>query len=121
MGGFGGDAGRFGFQLPMDRERQEERYVEASERHREERAEQEARAYHHLPIARPMPVGWSEGADGAWTSAGVDAHRWEVFCAECGDMDGPADRQPPFVQRLRGPYQHEHHARGVAKRHAEQY
>lgn len=113
--------GRFGFELPMDRERREQAYVERSERHREERAEREAQEYHHLPIARPMPTGWTRAADGGWTSAGVDAHLWEVFCAECGDTDGPADQQSPFIQQLRGPYRHEHHARRVAKKHEEEY
>lgn len=113
--------GRFGFELPMDRERDEQAYLARSERHREARAEREAQEYHHLPIVRQMPTGWTKAADGTWSSTGIDEHLWEVFCAECGDSDGPANEQPPLLQQLRGPYRHEHHAHRVAKRHEEEY
>lgn len=87
----------------------------------EEAAEEARYEYHHLPTVRPMPVGWTRAADGTWASSGVDDQLWEVFCAECGDFDGPADQQSPDVQKLRGPYSREHHAHRVAKEHAEQY
>lgn len=75
--------------------------------------------YHHLPMARPRRVGWSRNPDGTWAAAGEDGQLWEVFCAECGDSDGPAEGQPPEVQKLRGPYKNERLARRAARRHAE--
>lgn len=90
---------------------------------RQQEEEREADApfhYHHLPIARPMRVGWARRPDGKWAHAGEDDRFWEVFCAECGDSDGPAEQQPPELQKLRGPYRSERLARRAAKRHAEQ-
>ena len=70
----------------------------------------------HYPYARRLRVGWTRTPSG-WAYASEDDHLWEVFCAECGDTDGPADRQSPEVQRLRGPYESEHRAKHVADRH----
>jgi hypothetical protein len=72
---------------------------------------------HHYPYARHVRTGWKQDADGAWSHEGEDAHLWEVFCAECGDTDGPAQLQSPEVQTLRGPYQGEHRAKHAATRH----
>ena len=40
-----------------------------------------------------------------------------MFCAECGDTDGPAENQTQPIQRLRGPYAHEHKAKHAAQKH----
>jgi hypothetical protein len=61
-------------------------------------------------------LGWADSADG-WKWESEDPRLWEVFCAECGDRDGPADIQEPAVRELRGPYRSEHHARHVATAH----
>ena len=60
--------------------------------------------YGHFPYARPLRLGWQHDATGKWNSPSEDHKLWEVFCAECGDTDGPADQQSQAVQRLRGPY-----------------
>ncbi len=73
----------------------------------------------HFPYARPLRLGWQQDASGQWTAASEDHKLWEVFCAECGDTDGPADQQSPVVQRLRGPYQSEHRAKHAATKHFE--
>lgn len=73
--------------------------------------------HRHFPYARRVRHGWARAVDGHWTWAAEDPRLWEVFCAQCGDADGPAEGQSPEVQRLRGPYPGEHHARRVATRH----
>lgn len=73
--------------------------------------------HHHFPYARRLRLGWRHDADGRWISDQEDERWWEVFCAECGDTDGPAENQAAPVQRLRGPYGHEHKAKHVAQKH----
>ena len=58
----------------------------------------------HFPYARRLRLDWTQAQDGSWHHADKDdPHRWEVVCAQCGDIDGPADRQPgprdPFEAR----------------------
>ena len=72
---------------------------------------------HHFPYARRVRLHWSQLPNGTWSFDGEDDHLWEVFCAECGDTDGPADLQSEGVQKLRGPYQGEHKARRAATHH----
>jgi hypothetical protein len=71
----------------------------------------------HYPYARPVRDGWHRDAGGHWAYDTVDEHQWEVFCAECGDTDGPAADQAPGVQELRGPYRGKHQAKHVADKH----
>ena len=71
----------------------------------------------HFPYARPVRLGWRREANGHGAYDMADEHLWEVFCAECGDADGPAEDQTPAVQELRGPYRGKHHARRVADKH----
>lgn len=74
----------------------------------------------HYPYARPLHLVWQHDASGQWATAAEDPKRWEVFCAECGDTDGPADQQSAAVQRLRGPYSSEHKAKHAATEHFDQ-
>jgi hypothetical protein len=76
---------------------------------------------HHFPYARRLRLAWRHEADGRWTSDGEDERLWEVFCAECGDADGPAVNQTEPIQRLRGPYSSEHKAKHAAKKHFDEY
>ena len=76
-----------------------------------------ANAHHHFPYARRVRRGWRLNPDGHWISDHEDERLWEVFCAECGDMDGPVENQTEMVQRLRGPYSHEHKAKHTARKH----
>jgi hypothetical protein len=71
----------------------------------------------HYPYARQVRTGWHRDAAGSWAYDGVDDHLWEVFCAECGDTDGPAEDQEPAVRQLRGPYGNKRHAEHAATRH----
>lgn len=73
--------------------------------------------HHHFPHARPQRLGWRSDADGRWVADREDKRLWEVFCAECGDTDGPPENQTEAVQRLRGPYSHEHEAKHAAEKH----
>ena len=73
--------------------------------------------HHHFPYARRLRLGWRHDADGRWISDQEDKRLWEVFCAECGDTDGPAENQTEPIQRLRGPYSHEHIAKHAAQKH----
>lgn len=82
-----------------------------------EQAEATSGDHHHFPYARRVRLHWTKLPDGTWDFDGEDEHLWEVFCAECGDTDGPADLQPEVVQRLRGPYKGEHKARKMATHH----
>ena len=75
----------------------------------------------HYPYARPVRHGWRRDAGGHWAYDTVDEHQWEVFCAECGDTDGPAADQAPAVQELRGPYRGKHRAKHVADKHFRAY
>ena len=71
----------------------------------------------HFPYARRLRLAWRQDADGHWTSDQEDKRLWEVFCAECGDTDGPAENQTEPIQRLRGPYSNEHKAKHAAEKH----
>jgi hypothetical protein len=73
--------------------------------------------HHHFPYARRLRLGWRHDADGRWISDQEDKRLWEVFCAECGDTDGPPENQTEPIQRLRGPYSHEHNAKHAAQKH----
>jgi hypothetical protein len=76
-----------------------------------------ADAHRHFPYARRLLLDWHHDQGGPWISGGEDQRRWEVFCAECGDTDGPADTQTEPVRRLRGPYPSERKARHAAQKH----
>lgn len=76
----------------------------------------ESHEHHHFPYARGLRLAWRLEADGRWVSDREDKRLWEVFCAECGDTDGPADKQTERIQRLRGPYGSEHRAKHIAKK-----
>jgi hypothetical protein len=80
-------------------------------------AKADADEHHHFPYARRLRLGWRHDADGHWASEAEDERRWEVFCAECGDTDGPAENQAEPIRHLRGPYSSEHKAKHVAKKH----
>ncbi len=80
-------------------------------------AEADSHEHRHFPYARPLRLRWRHSADGRWTSDVEDERLWEVFCAECGDTDGPAENQPEPIRHLRGPYSSEHKATHVAKQH----
>jgi hypothetical protein len=82
--------------------------------------DQTSSEHHHFPYARRLRVGWSQDAEGRWTIYQEDKRSWEVFCAECGDTDGPAEDQSEAVQRLRGPYSNEHKAKHLAEKHFEE-
>jgi hypothetical protein len=73
----------------------------------------------HFPFPRRARLDWKRLPDGSWHSGREDRHAWEVFCAGCGDTDGPADVQDEGVRQLRGPYKTKHHAKAVATRHIE--
>jgi len=73
--------------------------------------------HHHFPYARRLRLGWRHDAEGRWISDREDERLWEVFCAECGDTDGPAENQTEPIQRLRGPYSHQHKAKHIAEKH----
>jgi hypothetical protein len=73
--------------------------------------------HRHFPYARRLPLGWHQDQNGMWVSAEEDERRWEVFCRECGDTDGPTDTQTEAVRRLRGPYSSEHKAKHAATKH----
>ncbi len=77
--------------------------------------------HRHFPYARRLLLGWHQDEDGKWASAREDERRWEVFCRECGDTDGPAEKQTEAVQRLRGPYPSEHKAKHVATKHFDEH
>jgi hypothetical protein len=73
--------------------------------------------HHHFPYGRRLRLGWRHDADGRWISDRDDKRLWEVFCAECGDKDGPVETQTEPIQRLRGPYASEHKAKHAAEKH----
>jgi hypothetical protein len=73
--------------------------------------------HRHFPYARRVRLNWTKLRNGTSTFDKEDDQLWEVFCAECGDTDGPAGLQSESVQRLRGPYKGEHKARRVASHH----
>lgn len=79
-----------------------------------ERASQQE--HRHFPYARRVRHGWTQSPEG-WKWESEDPDLWEVFCAECGDTDGPSENQTAGVQSLRGPYKSHHHARHVASKH----
>jgi hypothetical protein len=85
-------------------------------------AASEARSdgHSHFPYARRLRTVWHQDADRRWTSDQEDKRLWEVFCAEFGDTDGPAENQSQLIQRLRGPYSSEHKAKHAAKKHFEE-
>jgi hypothetical protein len=71
----------------------------------------------HYPYARHVRSGWQQDSSGKWVPTREDPNLWEVFCAQCGDVDGPAENQSEAVRRLRGPYASKRKAAHVAKRH----
>ena len=76
----------------------------------------------HFPYARRLRLDWTQAQDGSWHHANKDdPHRWEVVCAQCGDIDGPADRQPEPARSLRGPYDGKHSAHRAVKHHEQQH
>jgi hypothetical protein len=77
--------------------------------------------HRHFPYARHLLLGWRPDQQGVWVSRQEDEHRWEVFCRECGDTDGPAEAQSEAVQRLRGPYPSEHKAKHAAENHFDEH
>jgi hypothetical protein len=77
--------------------------------------------HRHFPYARHVVLGWHRGQDGTWVAGPEDERRWEVFCRECGDTDGPVEAQSEAVQRLRGPYPNEHKAKHAAKKHFDEH
>jgi hypothetical protein len=77
----------------------------------------ESDGHRHFPYARRLLLGWHEDQNGEWVAAKEDEQRWEFFCRECGDSDGPAETQTELVQRLRGPYPCEHQAKHAATKH----
>jgi hypothetical protein len=77
----------------------------------------ESDRHRHFPYARRLCLAWRHDADGHWISHREDKRLWEVFCAECGDTDGPTENQTEPIQRLRGPYSSEHKAKHAAKKH----
>ncbi len=76
----------------------------------------EARLLRHHPRVRSVPQIWHQDSAGNWNAEGATA-QWEVYCEQCGDSDGPADRQFPPARELRGPYKTRHQARHAAARH----
>ncbi len=79
--------------------------------------EESSHEHRYFPYARRLRIGWRTDADGCWISDLEDERLWEVFCAECGDTDGPADNQTEPIRQLRGPYSSEHKAKHVATNH----
>jgi hypothetical protein len=84
---------------------------------REDLTDAASTEHHHFPYARRVRLGWRQDANGRWFSHQEDKKLWEVFCAECDDTDGPAENQTDVIQRLRGPYSHEHKAKHAAQKH----
>ena len=64
---------------------------------------------------------WHRDQSGKWVEGAEDERRWEVFCRECGDTDGPAEAQSETVQRLRGPYPSERKAKHAATKHFDEH
>ena len=75
----------------------------------------------HYPYVRQVRTGWHQDAAGKWAADGVAEQLWEVVCQQCGDTDGPAENQPPDVQRRRGPYRHKHSAARAANKHFKEF
>ena len=75
----------------------------------------------HFPYVRPLRLGWAQAEDGSWHHASEDHHKWEVVCAQCGDTDGPANRQHEPAKTLRGPYDSKHAAHRAVKHHSRQH
>ena len=86
---------------------------------RDEESEPEKHFDGHFPYARRSRTGWQQKPDGAWVSSSEDPEEWEVFCEQCGDTDGPVERQSEPVRRIRGPYSSKHKAEHVATKHFE--
>jgi len=78
---------------------------------------QDKRFSGQYPYARPLRTGWTRNPTGDWVACAEDPQRWEVFCEQCGNTDGPADDQPDPARELRGPYAPKHKAEHVVKRH----
>lgn len=77
--------------------------------------------HRHFPYARHLLLDWHQDQTGKWAAATEDERRWEVFCAECGDSDGPAETQSDAVQHLRGPYSSERKAKHAAQKHFDEH
>jgi hypothetical protein len=74
----------------------------------------------HYPFARRVRHGWVRTADGVWVSSSEDPKQWEVFCEQCGVLEGPPEVQSEPSLKLRGPYSSKHKAEHVAKAHFEE-
>ena len=74
-----------------------------------------------FPTPAVSSCGWHQDQNGTWVAGQEDERRWEVFCRECGDTDGPAETQTEAVQGLRGPYPSEHKAKHVATKHFDEH
>ena len=66
-------------------------------------AGQGSEEHRHFPSARRLVLSWHQDQSGKWVAGAEDERRWEVFCRECGDTDGPAEAQSEAVQRLPRP------------------
>lgn len=87
--------------------------------HTDEESETEKHFDGHYPYARRVRLSWRRNAEGVWVSSSEDPKLWEVFCAQCGDTDGPPSAQPEAARTLRGPYHSKHKAEHAATRHFE--
>jgi hypothetical protein len=75
----------------------------------------------HYPYDRHLRTGWRRDLQGRWVADFEDDSRWEVFCAECVDSDGPAENQSEPVRVLRGPYSSQHKATHAADKHFKEW
>ncbi len=70
----------------------------------------------HTPYVRSLR-NWRQDDLGRWVSTEATEELWEIVCAQCGDDQGPVDRQMAAVRSLRGPYSSRDRAEHVARRH----
>jgi hypothetical protein len=70
----------------------------------------------HYPYVRPLQLEWQELPTG-FRARASDERRFEVICAACGDIDGPAHYQSASVQALRGPHDTKKLAEKIARTH----
>ena len=70
----------------------------------------------HYPYVRVLQLDWEELPTG-FRARRSDESRYEVICAACGDIDGPAEYQSPAVQALRGPHNSKRAAEKLARTH----
>lgn len=74
----------------------------------------------HLPYVRHVHTSWRHDEYGRWVADGQEDSRWEVVCVQCGDDEGPADRQAGAIKELRGPYATKRKAGHAARRHEQE-